>query len=65
MFFLERIECRICGRRSARKVRGGSRSLASLLDQYSRAGYGDRLTLWLQYRDLREEFDDLDRMNEG
>ena len=65
MFFLERIECRICGLKRARKGGNGSRSLASLFNQYSQADYGDRLTLWLQYRDLREDFDDLDRMNEG
>ncbi len=56
MAILERIECRICGMKKQTRGRDETNSLRSTLDQYSRAGETERLYLWLQHRDLRDEF---------
>ena len=60
MAILEKIECRICGLRKKTSGNGGIYSLRSKIDQYSKADQTERLYLWLQHRDLREEFNGLE-----
>ena len=62
MAFWERIECRICGIKRTRTENDETRSLTALMDRYTRADQAERISLWLQHRDLRTEFSELDRM---
>ncbi len=65
MIFFQKMECRICGSGKSRTGERETLSLRARMEQYSRADQAERLCLWLQHRDLRREFDELEGMNKS
>ena len=56
----ELIGCRVGGRTGAKKSIWKNGLTRGLMDRYSRADDAERLVLWLQHRDLRSEFSNLE-----
>lgn len=52
----DRVECRICGIKRRNQIQDRAGSMAQVMDRYLRGDQGERLNLWLSYRDLRHEF---------
>ena len=62
MAIWERLDCRICGIRKRGQGSGDAASLGAILERYVGADGNQRLNLWLQHRDLRKEFGELEEM---